>query len=162
MNSEATKRVRIAQDVILQLKQKRIVANEGRYFLLPFEDPEKLVRPGRELQKVLPKIQCRTCALGGLFAARVNLFNKFKITKAMTLDCEVDQVDLQAELRKYFDGYQLDLIEIAFETTEFVWNDVSPTGAKRAISFGKRYLTSRNRMIGIMRNIIKNDGTFIP
>ena len=74
-----------------------------------------------------------------------------------------------------FGREQLLMIEAAFELgngyvnfEEDAIHGLSPRFKRykpailRAIKFGKRFRTEKTRLVGIMENIIENDGTFIP
>lgn len=142
-------RVLIAKDVLKGLKNNHINPIPGIYLwseaLRSWENPEII---GKQVCELLKSKPCEVCAIGALFVGQVERFNKLEFTKDLYSD------DLRAELTKAFSMPQLLLIEAAFEG----WIEGKFDGS----TFQKKYPDSTKRMDAIMRNIIKNNGTFIP
>lgn len=163
------KRVAIARDVISAIKAGIIDVQHGVY----------LRTHGNELNDdgYIEKFDsCTACALGSMFATCV--------VKRPVLSLDVNDVMIPARtganddamreaLSPYFSEKQLRLIESAFEMDDFMGADddveydeddnvryVGELG--RAIAFGERYSSDKNRLIAIMNNIIENNGTFKP
>lgn len=42
------------------------------------------------------------------------------------------------------------------------WGEYTPGIGDKAVKFGRKYKTPKNRLIAIMKNIIKNKGEFKP
>ena len=141
--SKGDTRVLIAKDVIKQLKRKKIIVERGTYCFNPIFCNLKEMEELSELKKVLAKSKdkCYVCALGALFVSAVNRFNKYQIT---TDWAGIGKYETTNYLCKYFSDSQMGLIEDVFEFRCPV------------------YMNSENHMINIMKNIIKNKGTFKP
>jgi hypothetical protein len=143
--SKAQMRVAIAKDVIKQIELKNIKPTEGDYI-----DPSntahkelgKLPSSNVESQPFIEIISknCHVCALGACLLSKARLFDSCPVYDLIT-------GSVYKGLGKIFSGNQLNLIEHEFELGGFVdgsYPDTSPT----------------DRMISIMKNIIKNKGTY--
>lgn len=168
----AEKRVMIAQDVIDQLKAKNISACSGTFIDFRFdEDAYK-----KSLQKeVLNKnISCEVCGVGGIFLSTILFTNKVNINENTNgrLDSLGEDILENKETNftqalKYFSKDQIILIENAFEIGDGYFTYYCSDASKekfidKAIDFGAKYETDKDRLIAIMKNIIKNNGKFIP
>lgn len=135
---------------------------------------------------------CEVCAKGAMFLAYIDLWNQFRIDDleyvAQDEDvCEPlrqyfsqEQLDLieiafEGEIIKddYCDAYEWGekfrkRHKIEKETVEEFWGPsyrypISQADVvQRALMFSHRYKSDVDVLAGICRNIIKNDGTFIP
>lgn len=187
--SKAQQRVLIAQDVIDQLKAKRLVATRG-VWVKPHYNAAKVAigifsnRPLAEVsvrEAYLDKriTSCQTCGIGSLLASCVLFKNEVTTEEVgyalnfMTLWKHKHKDKLG--LRDLFGLSQLQQIELAFELGRGMF--VLPTArdaelrtlttlklkvAQRAIAFGRRYKKVGDRLLAIMRNIVRNKGTFQP
>jgi hypothetical protein len=140
--SKAQKRVAIAKDVISFLELGALKAMCGRY-----------VRPSKELslQERCSEVQanslnwgeCQVCAKGALFVAKVNRFDNCPAWKFNSFGGDSEDMD------GIFSYDQFSQIEYAFEGwDEFGWGWYST------------YPNPKLRMIAIMKNIVRNKGTF--
>lgn len=172
--SKANQRVAIAKDVIMTIKAKKIKISQGSYVTNDelSEEIGNYEKPV-ELQKLLAKVDepCEVCAKGAMFICDIMRRNDFKVSDNTNIE---DERIISKRLSQYFPQQQLDLIECAFE--EGVQQDYTKTLsirnddgnwiyseiAKEAMEFGERYKRSEDRLIAIMKNIIKNNGTFKP
>lgn len=110
-----------------------------------------------------PDVKCEACAMGMLLIAHTLRYNEVsadKIYRANGTDCR----DI---LSAHFDQETLMLIEAAFEQNyEFAtsydseFDDDNP--AVKAEEFGERYSKNDERLTAIMRNVIENNGVFVP
>lgn len=190
--SPEEKRVALAQDVIQQLKAEKIIANNRVY--LSIEDfGEQFIGNETSAQKILPEITCSVCALGGLFHSYIKYKNNVNID-LIEEGCPVKLINKFSEtLNKYFDDFQLILIETAFESFEYreYFEDEEFAGydlegydgkykdiifnndQKNQIFKSEEYAENLNLtgeendyteilLFNIMRNIIRNNGTFVP
>jgi hypothetical protein len=71
------------------------------------------------------------------------------------------------KLADHFEEQQLAAVECAFEMRDDLGDfrdtlDNDPVTLDRAIAFGKRHRSDRSRLIAILKNIIANDGEFVP
>lgn len=164
--TKAEKRVEIAKDVIAQLKAEKFNAKTGTYVGLD-ED----IDGTKELQTELKKVkQCTVCALGALFLSDVR---KNDACKGVDVDLGsgndvdgfasryIDEHRMRDRLGKLFSRKQMALIECAFELGMDPQGLLKDDEYERAARFGEKFDTSRDRLVGIMRNIIKNEGTFV-
>lgn len=174
--SRSEKRVAIAKDVIEQLKIGVIGARKGVYLNLeiPYSSPiSNLLQIGnKQLNKSMINgdVKCEVCAKGALLACHILKTNHITVSQAAKMDYEGDpDIYIRNRLAKIFSQNQLDLIEAAFETwvvadeNRYLQSPYgAPTGiAKKAVEFGKNYENTTERLIAIMKNIIKNKGVFL-
>lgn len=168
--SPAGKRVMIAKDVINKLKTKQFVA-EAQTWLAQIDGSEfitnKDLKESRQLKSIIGDLtkpddpSCQACALGGCFMAAVDLFNDIKANDVT--DGAVDGLwieTMSGYLNKFFDNDQLRLIEMAFE---FGKGGFAPNNDEEQCA-SSMYWNAKDpetRMIGIMGNIIENNGQFV-
>lgn len=110
---------------------------------------------------------CTVCAQGALLLCLVAKNNDFSFWNANNdLDCvNIRHEPIMQRLSQVWDTTQLDMIEIAFETShEAAYGRRSYTRvvARRAAAFGAKHSYDVNRLHAIMKNIIENNGEFIP
>lgn len=169
-------RVAIAKDVLKQLSDKFYKAKTGDYLL--FRNTPEIDKIPAKLDNLLSllkrsKARCEVCGIGSIFVSMVNLGNKIT-TNECDLDKEISEyygVDdslMREKLDKIFSAEQRSLIEAAFErSTSLTENDYEKNEEawekiREAMEFGAQFKTPSNRLKAIMKNIIKNKGTFIP
>lgn len=155
----AQKRVAIAKDVIAGLNDESLIAETGVYLhLIPKTGlVGALSSPRKRFDVILCKNvkACEVCGLGAIFVSAVKRFDEITVAGIGRVDQnyvfppgkEGDKLDVWAGeyLSKFFLVDQILLIESYFETK---WQ--------------KTIVNSTDRMIAIMKNIIKNRGTFKP
>jgi hypothetical protein len=123
--------------------------------------------------------QCSCCALGGLFLS-CTLFNNnttvsqlasaFEVIADVLDDHDGPEPIISNGLDKFFSVAQLRLIEQTFEGDKgaVIGGDSDakdkpyPAFTPAASAFYERYPLVKNRLVAIMRNIIKHNGTFKP
>ncbi len=127
------KRVRIAKDVLLQLKLKKIEVDTGMYY---YKDNDK----------------CTVCALGAVFVAKCNLVGDgFYLYE--------DQ--MRSELREVFSNEDMSILESFFEGwTSTDGSKLDPKYDTLVIKF--RLNTPEDRLVALMNNIIRNRGMLVP
>ena len=180
-SSPAKKRVMIAQDIIEEIRANKYIANTGSYIgnVTGTENFNVHMSKRMDVQEHFDQIEsCSVCALGACLMSATKFANHIKFSDI--LDKRVlDQINRPRQLlTSLFDPEQLLLIEIAFE------RDIS-SGHKfargiryqrgfgklgrfdddkqeKALKFGNKQAYEDRRMVAIMRNIIRNKGTFIP
>ena len=158
--SKPMKRVAIAQDVIASLKAKQLTAQARNYLTVD----DGALHTNFQTALALGQ-KCTACALGSLFVCAVKVQND-----VCTEDAEyaAEQVSVHGYLSDIFSVEQLSLIETAFECSAadvpgLLADDEDPSDAfNKAIAFGHRYESDHTRMVAIMKNIIKHEGTFVP
>jgi len=168
--TKAQIRVEVAKDVIRSLKLLDVMT--GVYFkpkgTLELVNSIVSSSPDSKVAAQKLKKDCKVCALGACFLSSIRLTNKWefgKFEEHWTGPAQVRAVErevLEEKLHKIFTPFQIDLIETAFEEYNCTnrANDRSVIG--RAMSFGSKHYDSSSRLRAIMKNIIKNNGTFKP
>lgn len=145
LSESAKMRIRIAKDVLLQLKEKKLKPAHLYADFLGKESIENL-KPGTDLQPLFKEKNCQVCAIGALFVAKVRRYNDAQTTP-YALDPEhsyyITNKFVHKNLRNIFSKNQLNDMESAYE------NQLS-------------YITDKERMTWIMKNVIENGGTFRP
>lgn len=182
----AQKRVMIANDVIAGLKANKLNARCGEYFE-PYPTSNKTIKasvgalaleaPKKELRSFLHDIPvCDVCVRGGIFVCAVKRFNQFSVKKADDLLKKDDEGTkpgyiLVREIdKKYFSEKQLALMEVAFEGEDErlpLNSQLTPGEKSKAGAFYRTHSSvvgndAETRMTAIMKNVIKNKGTFVP
>lgn len=167
------KRIAIAKDVISSIKSHKFIPKPGVYMELVFgnkqEIKERVEEKNKlELQNLLldNSIEtCNVCAIGSIFASRVCLGNSFKIDGDEIYSYSeliLNDDDMLDSLKSIFNEKQLREIEFAFEgddITGFFYLKPDKFHEKYT-AFYDKYNNSSDRMIAIMKNIIKNEGEF--
>lgn len=170
--TKAEKRIAIAKDVLKWISKDKINPVKGTYVKLPGEFTSTISEES-PLDKVFETEQCKACALGACFIAMVDLGNNIKLGDIFKRDEyddsfeqeRINDWDMKNHLNKIFNKTQMDLIESAFETDDMStnggWKIPSPS-IQKAINLGYGYDENSDRLKVIMKNIIKNKGTFKP
>jgi hypothetical protein len=183
--TKAQKRVMIAQDVLAQIKAKRYVAEPGRWVVPTFsenfcntDDYPDTVPSVQQLFASKEIESCNVCALGGLFMSCTNLNNHTTYDQFNDESEDIGSLigyeeGLSNELDVFFSKNQLTLIEIYFEDGEGYFsidNETVDTGSRfyksidfdHVNSFNDKYQDDDDRLKAIMKNIVENNGTFVP
>jgi hypothetical protein len=154
MDSKAEQRVAIAKDALAWIKAGALIPSKGTY-VSPEHDPRYTPETqGLQLRDInLGK--CYVCAQGALFLAKA-----FRYDNVLATELHGGRMPA---LLEHFEPKQLMLIEYAFEDWSSIADIDIGVGSTRAIRrFVKRHPYSDKRMSAILRNIIKNNGTFRP
>lgn len=142
-------RIAIAKDVLLRLRTNKLIPASGVYVGMSY-GAKAFAEANGSLQasQCLDTLtnNCRVCALGATFVSYVSIKNKISVMDFAT----IQQARREELLHKAFTFSQLYDIERCFEG----WND--------GYLWVECYPTARERMQAIMKNIIRNDGTFKP
>lgn len=175
------KRVVIAKDVIELIAVKVARVRRGTYLSLIIDDAvdgRQLI--GEQLNGHLNKeeVRCEVCAKGALLLSHINRNNNYRISPNFFGDIRSDELNSQNAVMSRLSGIfyerQLNAIETAFEKGVVILDSDLVCGktadgffketdfAKDCIAFGKKYKDDKRRLIGIMNNVIKNKGQFIP
>jgi hypothetical protein len=176
--SKDMQRVEIAKDVLKQLQRKRIRPTMGIWYKIP-RVVNELVNANKEILKTQfhevmnAGPSCDACALGAVFVSAARKFDQRTFHQA-TVKGEFDssnrypnQGGMLRYLKNFFEHKQLKMIENAFElgngSLAAAYFDKQNTAMNAAVRFGNRYASSATkRLQAIMKNIIKNKGTFVP
>jgi hypothetical protein len=173
--TKTEKKIAIAKDVLKHIKHFKKIT-QGEYGCVSME--ENL--PGDDSAQLhIDKItkNCETCALGACFVSYIRLYNKVKIDDfiirnddiAHTIEFDYND-NIFHKLKSIFTQNQLDEIESAFELRdmgdEHHFGDdgyeIDEDRFQDAIQFGYQYSTPSDRLAAIMKNIVKNNGKFVP
>ena len=168
--SKAQQRVKVAKDVLVQLKKKKYIADTGAY-IDGIDLKNAGLRNEDNIKSNFRKIKaCKCCALGSCLLS----ITKFKDTLTIG-DVSAGKYvfyDNAKKIFKMFSPHQLLLIENSFEGksegdgssrigyTVFMANTTFEEKEK-CRSFYLKYPDAELRLVAIMKNIISNKGLFI-
>lgn len=170
-STKPQKRVLIAQDVLAQIKAKRYVAESGAWAAPTYAEPGMALDSGESVQKLFANQsirQCNVCALGGLFMSCTNLNNNTTVEELCRADENLgDELEygekLSNGLDKIFSPKQLELIENYFEDADGYYGSYATDAMADHINlFNEKYPNPQDRLKEIMKNIVENNGTFVP
>ena len=156
--TKAEQRVEIANDVLKHIKTGKIIAQHGDFWQ-PETPWEFCNKPLKEtLQKVK---ECKVCAIGSVFYSYVMRHNKYVIDSD-GIYC-ISETDI-LNTATMFSENQLRLIEAAFEKKDFSFGVLSLSKSDTAIAYKLKNGLQKDEetLIHIMKNIIRNKGTFKP
>lgn len=154
--SKMAMRVAIAKDVIAQVRRKKLTPITGNYVA---RETCGLFEIGEDLQSQVANINCRVCAKGAMFIAHVRRFDNHDAAGFY------DDNDVCEPLLEYFQQDQLDLIEQFYERWALDEDGYPYSGFRKGdeqLAFERKYRSRTARLIGIMRNIVRNKGVFKP
>jgi len=175
------RRVEILKDALLQITKNKYTAVNGRYVVLPKDlrslEDRVLIgceedRSGKECLLQTPNA-CKVCAKGAIFLSIVRKENKVQLTELANSEVRDEKS------QKLFGKRNLDRIEAAFEkwryfnkkdkeyyrSRKLYLNAAYYSGLQKdeqVTNFIKKYPKSKDRLIAILKNCIKNDGVFKP
>lgn len=177
--SPAEQRVLIAKDVIAQLKigsfkpisgtffkSRQMYMMGDNYFNYHVEEDNFSVQ---ELVLSKKVNDCQCCALGSIALSCTLFKNKVKVSEidyeldpSYVIEGEWQSGNSKLQLDEIFSSEQLKLIEVAFERGKGYYSSYSLIDGEAARRFGRAYSNHADRLIAIMKNIIKNKGEFKP
>ena len=160
--------VTIAQDVLKSIPAYFGIIEHETFVRIGDDDLEygkmAAITETKDSKLIAQKIKkyCEVCALGACFLSVVALTNKYDFGLSDNIDLSGE--DVFKRLKSVFSLKQLYLIENAFELGQGFSAQRSRwhTDYLAAISFGKKYDRPKSRLRAIMKNIIANEGVFIP
>lgn len=141
--TKAEQRVVIAKDLLVRLKAKKFIAQQGTYLRATLTLKEQS-NDGAEVRDVLKNNLCRGCQIGGMFLCAVDRHNKLRLTDIGGF--LGDDAPMRSYLRRWFSKKQLEEVEDAFEG----YGDY----------FDWEVADADERMTQIAKNIIRNGGRF--
>ncbi len=176
----ATRRMKIAQDVLdtLKLKErKRFRVVKGTYCSINTGKANFFKGKKRtQVQSLLPEIgkNCEACGMGALFLSHIRLFDRVTVGELGVIDCDdmnksvlqADGDDIVSALSGSFSGTELRIIEAAFEgnTGNFTYQMRQNVNHGDYVSLSDQWLTRKTddtkRLRAICRNIIAHNGDF--
>jgi hypothetical protein len=150
------KAITVAHDVIAQIRLKNMNITEGSYLELGDDLNLDMNAPAKENICEIGKA-CYVCAKGALFLATIGRANKATVQDVLNAGESIMVHRMVRE--RIFTQKQLDLIEYAFE----VWGaDSFDPVEVSAYQFGLDFESPDHRLVAIMLNVIRNNGTFKP
>lgn len=167
-SKRSEKRVIIAKDVIKQINNQKIKPNTGSYINAVDlkNNPEFCFYndDNFDVKENYKNLSCSACALGSLMLVITSYDNNLQIQDFKHENFKSSK--LRKMFYSIFSKRQLALIELAFEVRcTFFYENVHDLIEKDKIDSIIRYYETLNpyeRMMLIMKNIIKNNGTFMP
>ena len=161
--SKAAKRVQIAHDVLALIKARRFFP-AGVYL---YDHSGILYKNPNSQMSLLMKsaTSCDVCAVGAIFLGFANRMNNCTIKKYVR--SHHSGIFMKKYLLDYFSDQQIQMIETAFEQSIISvggreYSNLEWQQLAKSKYFAKRTKNPKNRMIKIMKNIIENNGTFVP
>ena len=171
----AQARVAIAEDVLASLRAKKLIAEAGTYLEVDWDDDghwENSIDLARPVVDSLKTKQCMVCAVGAIFCSTVKKTNVIadKVVSHSAISDGWKALDFFNEgrarsyLHRYFTPKMLTAIEAAFEGTDYDGDAGADDGAATpaTLKFYNRFETDDRRVKAIMKNIVRNEGTFVP
>lgn len=159
--SDAKKRVAIAKDALEQVLAKKYKVKTGQYVTFlgsgsPVAKSEELDVP---VACNLQDVKCQVCARGALFVSALRKDASIG-PEYISNDENLGNDDIQMTEDQYFSREQLDLIESAFEVDQFC-DDAPEEMAMAAELYGRSLGNKDERLVAILKNIIRNKGEFV-
>jgi hypothetical protein len=148
--TNAQKRVALAKDVIAWVKAGALIPDHVVYVrptILPDHYPF-FDRSSEVQANAVNWGKCKVCARGALFVAKVAHMNNCLAQDFLSVAGSVEAMDGLFEDNQFYE------IECAYEG----WQSFFPLNNKNL--WTNRYPDDSERMIAIMKNIIRNKGTF--
>lgn len=162
------KAVFIAKDVIRQINTHKITARSGAYI------ESKTLPKGiweKDIKANYSRIQnCTVCAMGACVLAITKQVNKLKFEDINMNFTRYSANPLRKMLSSVFSPTQLFLIEQAFEGTDssndrvgrYMGAKLTYTQIDKCNLYKYKFQDQNERLKEIMKNIITNNGKFIP
>lgn len=158
--SKSEKKIAIIKDVLLRLKKQNIVAERGDFMKIPYLFEGKNNFNLKDFINNKETKDCEVCAKGALFCSWVGINNEF--TSKDNVNAENDSKSILV-MSSVFTLKQLSLIETAFECKYFPWNEkLTDKEIDKCSDFGEKYQEDGDRLVAILKNMLKNNGVFKP
>src|SRR5271154_2955962 len=154
MDQKAQERIAIAKDALKWIRAGVLEPSEGVY-VRPQHQPTA-EQSDLQLRDVVLG-HCRVCAKGAIFLAKAVRYDN-----VLAKDWSGGNSQTTDSLQEHFDLDQLTLIECAFEGWVRTAEDVLGGDAGQKVkSFFRANPDEKKRLVAILKNIIKNQGTFV-
>lgn len=148
--TKAQMRVAVAKDALKQLATERYIARNMIFASTGFETSG--LQPNEQIQPLLRTHEepCKVCARGALWLSSIRKFNH----------CTVNEFDNASEesSERLFGVVNLRRMEAAFE----LWENTAQLDTRKERAFGLKYDNAHDRLVAILKNVIKNKGQFKP
>lgn len=155
--TKAEIRVAIAKDAIKQIKAGNIKVSPERY--LKILDKETLEVSQNFFKKNIP---CMVCQIGQAIVCGINLFNQ------TTAEENIMNYEVAMKLvKRWFTPKMAVMMEGAFMPRECGWLTqiyvkVTPKEKESVRHFCSMYSDDTSRSLAIWKNVVKNNGNFVP
>lgn len=154
-STPAQRRVLIAKDALNQIAANKMIARCGVWTDVRVGGSDVIDEAQEPLQPILhrPDTKCHCCGVGAIFLGYVRLNNNAK----------VDDGWYYEDMRRVtgWPADNLRHIEIAFEKGCGRHEEMRNANDRKAREFGLRYEEPEDRLIAILKNIVRN-GLFKP
>lgn len=156
--TKSEKRVLVAKDALKQIRAEKYMPTMEILFdsppLTSLDRRILISSPESQLQPLLKdQPPCEVCARGALLLSTVRKFNDYTTHELVFHKDE--------NIRDLFGSDRIDQIEAAFECWRWT-SGVPHTNSAKACRFGEGYSDPTERLVAILKNIIKNNGKFKP
>lgn len=160
--TKAEKRVMIAKDTILRIRKGNLEVQTGT--LVEMQDDTQ--HPSFKDYINGEYVNCEVCAKGALFCSFVGRVNKMSTKDVISSSGNEPTNNIHLKLKSLFSIKQLDMIETVFEGDSLL-GTLSNDEEEKCYNFTiglevKGIYEEDDKLIAICKNIIKNEGTFIP
>ena len=153
---KAKQRVALAKDVIQQLDARKLIASHCYFGWKHRDDNARFSNLPDKAQfgTATSQTKCEVCGIGSLLVAAAELADQLPVDWALdiTTGSTNERFSIVDYLAPWFSSTQLDMIEMAYEQT-------STRGGFRSFYTVR---SDKQRLRAIMKNIIANNGRFVP
>ncbi len=168
--TKSEKRVIIAKDALSQIRSGNFEA-EASIWADVHGDFDLDSTCSAQEQLLKSDVSCNGCALGSILVSAIRLSNQVSVdefdelTNQKTLGEQIEKNNVPT-INDIFTKSQLILIENAFEGCSGYFRhnnktlNYSERLSNRIYKFTSKYLDMNDRLIAILENIIRNNGTF--
>ena len=160
--SNQEQRVKIAEDVILQIKSKIYEPLTSVYVSFnPAHLRDAGVQKGHNVSETISNMgQCNVCAYGALLLSSIRFKNEVVWNGQIITGSIMKHSSLSVPLEQVFSEFELRKVECAFEGWRLYNYDTwDYTDATK--EFYAKYESDTDRLIAIMESIISNEGEFV-
>ena len=149
------KRVAVARDVIASIKSLKYNTEAGTYLTMTKRGCDEDVRVSiLNLKK--PDVVCNVCAIGSMFVSNIKKTNTNSLSEKNN--------KMISSLSELYTERELRFLEFAFEGSDVddqFQTDEATASRHDAKSFYREHGYDEDRLISIMKNIIKHKGKFV-
>ena len=165
------KRISVAKDVIERLTAKTMIPSlddDGSVGFIHFWQDDSYLRHSYLFQhldadpkNIINENKCTVCVKGALVCSWIGQYNNVNGDEFLAMGEDVDEDEYPPELLELFDIKTLDLMEVAYEGKGWVWTHDEVAALYSCASDEVLNKSLKGSLLGIMQNIIANDGTFV-
>ena len=157
------RRVMVAKDVIKRIQSRQYRPKTKSFVRIDADNISSM----QEL--ILDGFKCEVCALGALACSAASFWNSASAYDVSRIGEQIKRrMRAAAKLNKIFSNEELRAIETAFERGKGYFYANAPSYEQQArvqsspeAAWGKKIRGDSDRLLAMMRNIVKNKGKFI-